>query len=643
MKKALRISLIVLSFFVLIGCSEISEENRDNFKDTIEDKEPKEGEKENYTVTFITNGGTLIASQIVEQGDTLIYPDNPEKEGYIFFQWHISINLDNPFFSSDTITEDLTLYAVWVEVSEDDVVISFESEYGADIAPIVGEAGVNINEPVQPTDIFYDFVEWRIKGTTEAYNNFNVMPDESITLVAVWEKNDIYEITFYLNDTNEYETFLFTSGTTINLPDDPELETYVFLGWYMDHTFTTKFDEVMTMPANHIDVYGNLVLIEDYFYEVKFETNSDTLIDSQLRIIGEEVIEPNVPLKKGYIFEGWYLEDTYDNLYNFDQEQNNDITLYAKWTFDDTYTTTKLNISDHEIIEIILAQGEDYNLPQMFKEGYIFDWWFTNENYTFRYRDYLYFAQPLGYELNLYAKWIEAPNVVYVELETNGGTEGRFSEGGGIIKTGTIQANPEDNIIVYNPSRDGYDFQGWYLDEAFTSSYSPISFGSSYQTIEIPNNDITMYAKWVSTTTGEVDDGSSEANLSLINKLEDFGFVCSDTTCILEEYQDYNYIFNLDTNTLSYVINVDQVSSGGYRYYDRVLTINPNYDIDYTYTVEEDFGFLYYVEISIDGNYLTGIYEVTHFNSNVTQQQTNYDTAMMFIDNIVSLYEAIME
>ena len=86
---------------------------------------------------------------------------------------------------------------------------------------------------------------------------------------------------------------------------------------------------------------------------------------------------------------------------------------------------------------------------------------------------------------------------------------------------------------------------------------------------------------------------------------------------------------------------MDQSNDGGYRYYDRIVTIYPNYDIDYSYQVEEDYGFLYVIEITIEGNYLTDTYEVTYFNSNITQEETNYDKAMEFIENIVLLYEAI--
>jgi uncharacterized repeat protein (TIGR02543 family) len=641
-KRILRRSLLVLFIFLLASCGESTIDDTDNVKDNIDDVNPPVlDEKETFTIRFISNGGTSTQTQVVVDGEGIVYPNNPTRDGYVFVQWHTSANFGSPFNRTEAITEDVTLYAEWQEISIDDVVIRFESDYGETIAPLIGKPGDLITQPSNPTDVFYDFVEWQIKGTSTVFD-FTIIPEENLTLEAVWEKNDTYELTFYLNQSNTYESLVFTSGDTITLPNDPEIEGYVFTGWYRDTTYNNEFNVASSLPSEHINVYGRFILIDDYFYTISFDTDGGNVIDSQIRITGEKVLEPNTPIKKGYIFQGWYEEDSFQTPYDFNEIQTDDLILYAKWMFNDSFTITNLIVSDDQVITIVLDQGESVDLPQVFQDGYIFDWWYVNENYQVRYRDYLYYAQPLGYELNLYAKWIEAPNVVYITLETNGGSEGRFTKGDGIVMTGTIQANPNDEYTIYNPSREGFDFAGWYTDEGFTNMVNPIMMGTSTKTISIPSEDATLYAKWVSKTTGEVDDGTTYTNPTVIEKLEQLDFVCDDTTCVLEEYQDYNYIFDLETNTLSYVIDVDQVSDDGYRYYDRVLTINQDYDVDYSYIVEEDYGFLYYIEITVEGNYLTGNYTVTNFDSNVTQEQTNYDKAIEFIENIVNLYERIM-
>lgn len=631
MKTILRYSLFLLIVFSLIGCTDTSIDD---------DKTDPTIDPQTFVVTFETNGGSSIPNQTVKKGNTITYPNNPTKEGFVFMGWFTSSSFNEAFDRTTEINEDMTLYASWEEISIDDVTITFETEFGNGVSPIIGEPGTNISIPNDLTDTFYDFLEWRIKGTNTVFTD-TVFPDESIILVAVWEKNDTYEVTFYIDDI-EYDSFLFTAGSTLTLPSNPEVDDHIFLGWYEQKTFDSEYNELDALPSAHLELYGKLVLIDDYFYEATFNTVGGNHIEPVLQIVGNGILEPNIPIKKGYIFEGWYEDEEYQNLYNFNQTHTEDNTLYAKWTFDETYTITNLIVSETEIIQLILGQGENIDLPQLFKEGYIFDWWYTTENYTVRYRDYLYFAEPLGYELNLYAKWIEAPHVVYLKLETYGGTDPRYSITQGVMQTGIIQANPDDEIWVVNPSKEGYNFAGWYEDESFSTIVMPTSSGSSSQKLKIPSADTTYYAKWVSKTTGQVDEGSRETESTILERLIEYGFTCTDTSCVLEEYTNYNYIFDLNTLEFSYIIDVDTITEDGYRYYDRVITINVDYDITYAYHALEDFGYLYNVDIEIEGNYLTNTYHVVSFDSNVTQQQTNYDKAMNFIENIVLFYEAIL-
>lgn len=69
-------------------------------------------EKEGYTVTFDTEGGTSIKSQVVELGDYVDEPNKPKKPGYEFLGWYTDDGNLWPFeFSSPA--EDLTLNARW--------------------------------------------------------------------------------------------------------------------------------------------------------------------------------------------------------------------------------------------------------------------------------------------------------------------------------------------------------------------------------------------------------------------------------------------------------------------------------------------------------------------------------------------------
>src|SRR5690606_17043139 len=70
-------------------------------------------EKNRYTVTFDSNGGTGVASQAVLYGEKGAEPPAPTKKDHTFVGWFADIDLTVPFDFDTAITGDLTLYAKW--------------------------------------------------------------------------------------------------------------------------------------------------------------------------------------------------------------------------------------------------------------------------------------------------------------------------------------------------------------------------------------------------------------------------------------------------------------------------------------------------------------------------------------------------
>lgn len=72
-------------------------------------------ESTTYTIIFESNGGTLVDSQTVAYGEKVVEPTAPTKQDYIFSGWYTDNNIfENEWnFNTDTVTEDLTLYAKW--------------------------------------------------------------------------------------------------------------------------------------------------------------------------------------------------------------------------------------------------------------------------------------------------------------------------------------------------------------------------------------------------------------------------------------------------------------------------------------------------------------------------------------------------
>lgn len=77
------------------------------------------------------------------------------------------------------------------------------------------------------------------------------------------------------------------------------------------------------------------------YYTVSFHTNGGSSVDSQRIRRGQKVVEPEAPVKDGFIFEGWYTDKALTELYDFESGVTKTFTLYAKWMEADPGTSAQ--------------------------------------------------------------------------------------------------------------------------------------------------------------------------------------------------------------------------------------------------------------------------------------------------------------
>ena len=70
-----------------------------------------------YTVTFDSQGGSKVDSQTVSHGGTVTEPTAPTYKGYTFGGWYTEAGCTTEYDFTTAVTESLTLYAKWKDVT----------------------------------------------------------------------------------------------------------------------------------------------------------------------------------------------------------------------------------------------------------------------------------------------------------------------------------------------------------------------------------------------------------------------------------------------------------------------------------------------------------------------------------------------
>ncbi len=289
-----------------------------------------------------------------------------------------------------------------------------------------------------------------------------------------------YSISFYDDDT--LISKISTSGyEIITLPEAPTKDNYTFKGWYLDkNTWNEKLSEdyfinkALTHDINSYAYYEENVIPEPQEYTINFYVDDD--IFSTLKTSGNELITlPDAPKKESYEFVGWFFDkDTFNNQLKEDTYLNKsldqDINVYANYLFKEEpvkeFTVTFDTCGGDKMDSITTSIISSEPIPT--RDGYKFLGWYLEKTYISK----VTFPYEVKQNITLYAKWEK--NTYKVHFELNGG------KGVSDLNVSVINEEPI-------PTRDGYKFLGWYLENTYITK---VTFP-----YEVKQN-ITLYAKW---------------------------------------------------------------------------------------------------------------------------------------------------
>ena len=433
-------------------------------------------------------GGTLRGEKVRYTMATgrLLLPD-PYRAGFTFDGWYTEPEGGEKVTKSTVFEEGQTIYAHWTGAM-----------YTVVFWPGEGTLpeGVSDTKKVQylgkfgemPVPIWenHDFVGWFSGSTlitedtifTEAYSDENV----SLPLKARWKESAAHVISFDSNggygikSSQRYYYQQKPNPTYANLPT-PNRAGYTFTGWFTEQdggTLVKDGDPVTTSRTLYAHWAGNEI-------DVALNASPGKFDDGQTSKVIKHTVggtyELPTPTCEGRQFTGWYSGS--QRIKDGDTvAATSDHTLTAKWglkpcyvtfvpkggTFTDGVTFSKTITAYYEETAVRLAAT---------RPGYTLLGWTKTDGG----KDYWNFStDKVTEDMRLYADW----DVLKHGVTLNAGN-GTFADGE-VSKTQDIssfaqlfEADGTTTKSEYTPTREGYDFAGWYRGSVKVTSATAIT------------------------------------------------------------------------------------------------------------------------------------------------------------------------
>lgn len=418
------------------------------------------------TIGDVAEGDSLKESYTIEDDFDFVTLEC-FTEGYHFDGWYTQKDLG----TGEQVTGidlgtigDITVYAHWgLEV--------YDITY-------VGADGVTSTNPVNYTiesetftisdltKVGYTFDGWFEDEACEVAADTTVEIGSTGDLVfyASWTPIE-YTITYNLYGggwDGEPNPGSYTIETGAELAD-PVLEGSFFVGWY------DSAEGGALVTSIEVGEIGNRTL---YARWLTFDSEGGSEVTGGVSYSASGVTEPEAPSLDWYDFGGWYLDETYEERYDFALPEVS-MTVHALW------------IPIEYEIEYVLGGGENspsnpatYNVEDSvvfedaYREGYTFNGWYGNAEFTTE--------QVTGVEVGSHGKV-----TVYASFSINQYTISFETDGGTTVSEitqdyGTAIAAPAQ------PAKTGYAFVGWYESDP----------QELYDFTTMPARDFTLYAAW---------------------------------------------------------------------------------------------------------------------------------------------------
>ena len=529
---------------------------------------------------------------------------------------------------------------------------------------------------------WYDENDNLIPGTKGNLNYSFVMPKSDLSYKAIFEKYTLTTTNLnpeYGTINTNYNLKAVTAGTNVSLTVAPK-KGYTFLGWYYNDELLIGSNittYVFTMPEANIEYKAKFIAYtitansenndkgtvvgysESNMVTVTFNTMGGNTISSQIVTNEDPITYPDLVLKDGYVFNGWYTDVDCTLEFDFTSTIESNITLYAGYK--------KMLTSD--VKESYVADiARDYKTASSYYR-------LSLESTSSTSKNNVYFTSYVDGNIDLYFRspnskvcYITIINIttgetiknvseanpnfsnLYTELSVNkydviclscysdddcnldmyaiGNTLPEASGLCGYISYATATNITAGNIVSLKAiQKPGYTFVGWYKNGEET----PVSTSLTYE-YQMINQNVTFEAKfnyYTVTLTGEYKNNDLSAG-SLVNEYNNTKITVGDKVelraTLAEGYTFKGWFINGNTTPISTSLEYDYT----------MVAQNVNIVAKYTYylvTIETNNINAGTVGGVSDGNYVVVSFETNGAIENYDSQIVKANTTITYPGN----------
>lgn len=480
-------------------------------------------------ISFLTFGGTEISDIYVAKGSkiTIEIPE-PKREGFTFGGWYKNVN-ETWNFAEDVVMQDVILQAKWDVATYSVTMVTDGEVYDAQTVLHNGKIVCPAQNPEKENHLFNCWYEEVDETGAPIPFDFDTAVTRDIVLEAAFDLHAYYVYFETGTETVVPEQYVIY----MDYAEEPVVarEHYVFDGWFTEETCENKWNFTEMPVEMEMTLYAGWTLES---YAISFEVgHGASEIPEQTVSYGDYITMPEEPTHDYGTFEGWYADEDFEALFDFEAPVEGPVTVYAKWAYE---MVTVYFDNEGDITETQVLFGELLSEPEAPTrgEGDTFTGWYTDEAQTSL---WVFEANKVYGEMTLYAGW---DIVTYtVTFDVAGGT---------YINPRTVEGGKPVACPERIPSKVGYEFSGWYVDDATEELYD---FDKKIA------QDTTLYAGWtdISHLNYIYFDGGN-ASLTAEDTIGvDTVSVCAFLTDLTstEEQTITSFTFNGDVMSLSVV------------------------------------------------------------------------------------------